>query len=119
MVVRCNGCGKPLALSLIHIQMCIRDSPRGVVVFDSQDYPEIDWGDSSAHELKLVGNKHGSYSNPIFRVDAFDEYPDQTKVAVTKDLAKLVAEYSVLEEAEYTAEPGLRLRIPLKKQKDS
>ena len=93
------------------------ENPRGVVVFDSQDYPEIDWGDSSAHELKLVGNKHGSYSNPIFRVDAFDEYPDQTKVAFTKDLAKLVAEYSVLEEAEYTAETWSAFADTLEKAK--
>ncbi len=91
---------------------------RQTPVFDSEDYDlealGIDMSKES-HELKIVGTtgNQGSYTFPIFRVDAFDEYLNAEKTASTEELAKLIAEVSALVKTSYTAESWNKLQTAL------
>lgn len=87
-------------------------NPRGVVKFDSDDY-DLDLSEGT-HELKLVGNTQpGTPTHPIFRVDAFDEYPNMQQIVSTKELAILIAEASALHAVSYTEESWTQLRAEL------
>ena len=95
---------------------------RNYVAFDSDDYDieglaDINLNDGEFHVLKLVGHydaRNSKYSNSIFRVDAFDTYPDAAQVTATSDLLKLTAKAEALSEKMYTAESWERLRAALK-----
>lgn len=91
---------------------------RQTVVFDSGDYDLAALGIDLAkdsHEFKIVGTTgdQGSYRFPIFRVDAFDEYPDAGNIASTTELAKLIAEVSALTETSYTTDSWNDLQTAL------
>ena len=91
---------------------------RQTVVFDSEDYDLAALGidlTKDSHEFKIVGTTgdQGSYRFPIFRVDAFDEYPDAGNIASTTELAKLIAEVSALTETSYTTDSWNDLQTAL------
>ena len=91
---------------------------RQTVVFDSEDYDLAALGidlTKDSHEFKIVGTTgdQGSYRFPIFRVDAFDEYPDAENIASTTELAKLIAEVSALTETSYTTDSWNDLQTAL------
>ena len=75
---------------------------RQTVVFDSEDY-DLDLGEGS-HVLTIVGTTGSqNYKFPIFRADAFEEYPDTASITPITDLAELIAEVSAMSSEAYTA----------------
>lgn len=91
---------------------------RQTVVFDSEDYDLEALGidlTKDRHEVKIVGTTgdQGSYKFPIFRVDAFDEYPNADTITSTAELAKLIAEVSALPQTSYTADSWNNLQTAL------
>ena len=75
---------------------------RQTVVFDSEDY-DLDLGEGS-HVLTIVGTTGSqNYKFPIFRADAFEEYPDTASITPVAGLAELIAEVSAMPSDAYTA----------------
>ena len=94
---------------------------RNYVLFDSEDY-DLDLSEGS-HELKLVmylDDKNTANVNtfPLFRVDAFDAYPNSAQVTATKALAMQVAKLSAMSSFGKTAESWAALQEKLQEAEE-